>query len=120
MPSGIGYALVRSGDAIGIGIGALIGTLAAVAGALLGLRGQAICMASVLLLISINPLRANIQTLDKVQIVSNRSLVRATEACLGSCHSCLCLGEHRGDWNSLLAAKRAALDLVRGGLEHPD
>ena len=57
VPSGRGYALVRSADALGIGLGALLGTAAAGLGQLRLVYGvEAVCMAGVLLLISLNPL----------------------------------------------------------------
>jgi MFS family permease len=58
VPSGRGYALVRSADALGIGCGALIGTLASTQGALRIVYGvEALCMAAVLILISLRPLQ---------------------------------------------------------------
>ncbi|BEV36582.1 MFS transporter [Synechococcus sp. M16CYN] len=58
VPSGRGYALVRSADALGIGCGALIGTLASTQGLLRVVYGvEAICMGTTLLLISLHPLQ---------------------------------------------------------------
>ena len=58
LPSGRGYALVRSADALGIGIGTLIGTLASTLGMLRTVYGvEAFCMAAVLVLISVQPLQ---------------------------------------------------------------
>ena len=58
LPSGRGYALVRSADALGIGIGTLIGTVAATLGILRTVYGvEAVCMATVLVLISLVPLQ---------------------------------------------------------------
>ena len=57
VPSGRGYALVRSADALGIGLGALLGSLAASLGQLRWVYAiEALCMASVLVLISLTPL----------------------------------------------------------------
>ena len=58
LPSGRGYALVRSADALGIGIGALIGTAAASLGMLRTVYSvEAVCMGAVLVLISLVPLQ---------------------------------------------------------------
>ena len=58
LPSGRGYALVRSADALGIGIGTLIGTAAATLGVLRTVYGvEAACMGTVLVLISLVPLQ---------------------------------------------------------------
>ena len=57
VPSGRGYALVRSADALGIGLGALLGTVAALVGQLRLVYGlEALCMTAVLILISLHPL----------------------------------------------------------------
>ena len=58
LPSGRGYALVRSADALGIGIGTLIGTAAATLGNLRTVYSvEAVCMGAVLVLISLYPLQ---------------------------------------------------------------
>lgn len=58
LPSGRGYALVRSADALGIGIGTLIGTVAATMGTLRTVYSvEAVCMGTVLVLISLHPLQ---------------------------------------------------------------
>jgi len=58
LPSGRGYALVRSADALGIGIGTLIGTAAATLGMLRTVYSvEALCMGAVLLMISLVPLQ---------------------------------------------------------------
>ena len=58
LPSGRGYALVRSADALGIGIGTLIGTAAATLGTLRTVYSvEAVCMGAVLVLISLHPLQ---------------------------------------------------------------
>ena len=58
LPSGKGYALVRSADALGIGIGTLIGTAAATLGTLRTVYSvEAVCMGAVLVLISLYPLQ---------------------------------------------------------------
>ena len=60
LPSGRGYALVRSADALGIGLGALLGTMAASIGQLRLVYGvEALCLASVRILISVQPLLDN-------------------------------------------------------------
>ena len=60
LPSGRGYALVRSADALGIGIGTLIGTAAATLGNLRTVYSvEAVCMGAVLVLISLYPLQDN-------------------------------------------------------------
>ena len=121
MPSSRGYALVRSGDALGIGIGALIGTLAAMAGALRLVYGvEAICMATVLILISITPLlsqRPGLRDSADAQIQtpsfsSGRwSWLMPLMPVLGV--SIVATG--------ILSLQQSALplDLVRGGLERP-
>ena len=56
VPSGRGYALVRSADALGIGLGALLGSVAAFVGQLRLVYGvEAFCMSAVLILISLHP-----------------------------------------------------------------
>ena len=58
LPSSRGYALVRSADALGIGIGTLIGTVAASLGVLRTVYSvEAVCMGAVLVLISLVPLQ---------------------------------------------------------------
>ena len=58
LPSGRGYALVRSADALGIGVGTLIGTVAATLGSLRTVYSvEAVCMGAVLVLISLHPLQ---------------------------------------------------------------
>ena len=58
LPSGRGYALVRSADALGIGIGTLIGTVASALGTLRSVYSvEAVCMGTVLVLISLHPLQ---------------------------------------------------------------
>ena len=121
MPSSRGYALVRSGDALGIGIGALIGTLAAMAGALRLVYGvEAICMATVLILISITPLLSQRPGLrdsadDQIQTPSSSaglwSWLMPLMPVLGV--SIVATG--------ILSLQQSALplDLVRGGLERP-
>ena len=57
VPSSRGYALVRSADALGFGLGALFGSLCAWLGMLRLVYGvEAICMIAVLVLISLFPL----------------------------------------------------------------
>ncbi|MGB1621811.1 MAG: MFS transporter [Synechococcus sp.] len=121
MPSSRGYALVRSADALGIGLGALIGTLAALAGVLRLVYGvEAICMATVLILISLTPLLSQRPT-----ALDNASPPGATTS------------PSAGRWSwlmpllpvlgvslvatGILSLQQSALplDLVRGGLQRP-
>ena len=75
VPSGRGYALVRSADALGIGLGALLGTAAAGLGQLRLVYGvEAVCMAGVLLLISLNPLLDGRPFLRAARTWSSKSL----------------------------------------------
>ena len=118
VPSGRGYALVRSADALGFGIGALLGSLCAWLGMLRLIYGvEAICMIAVLLLISLNPL------LDERRKGSEQRLQDDSEESL------------RLTWlvpllpvlaisivaTGILSLEQSALpiDLVRGGLERP-
>lgn len=121
MPSSRGYALVRSADALGIGLGALIGTLAALAGVLRLVYGvEAICMATVLILISHTPLLS-----QRPAALDTTSIQRQTTP------------PSAGRWSwlmpllpvlgvslvatGILSLQQSALplDLVRGGLQRP-
>lgn len=118
VPSGRGYALVRSADALGFGIGALFGSLCAWLGMLRLIYGvEAICMIAVLLLISLYPL------LDERRTGSEQRLQDDSEERLNL------------NWlipllpvlaisivaTGILSLEQSALpiDLVRGGLERP-
>ena len=126
VPSGRGYALVRSADALGIGCGALIGTLAAILGILRVIYGvEAICMATVLILISLYPLQDN----------RSRHLPDSAEPTDEDSNGSLSDGPLTIRWllpllpvlavsvvaTSLLSLQQSALplDLVRGGLSRP-
>lgn len=121
MPSSRGYALVRSGDALGIGIGALIGTLAAMAGALRLVYGvEAICMATVLILISITPLLSQRPGLRD----STDAQIQTPSSSAGRWSWLMPLMPVLGVSivaTGILSLQQSALplDLVRGGLERP-
>ena len=118
VPSGRGYALVRSSDALGFGIGSLLGTAAAGLGMLRLVYGiEALCMVGVLILISLVPL------IDERRISRNTRAKQHTGAGI------------RLKWllpllpvlgisvvaTGILSLEQSALpiDLVRGGLERP-
>ena len=126
VPSGRGYALVRSADALGIGLGALIGTLAATFGILRIIYGvEAVCMTAVLILISLYPLQDSRST----------DLPNTAEPTGEASDEPLSNGPLTIGWimpllpvlavsvvvTSLLALQQSALplDLVRGGLSRP-
>ena len=117
LPSGRGYALVRSADALGIGLGALIGTLAASLGQLRLVYGvEAICMASVLILISVDPLldqRPMPKETNQKSSTKNLDLSWLPPLLPVLVVSVVATG--------ILALQQSALplDLVKGGLERP-
>ena len=117
LPSGRGYALVRSADALGIGLGALLGTLAASLGQLRLIYGvEVICMASVLILISIDPLldqRPMPQAVDEETSSTNLDWSWLPPLLPLMVASVVATG--------ILALQQTALplDLVKGGLERP-
>ena len=117
LPSGRGYALVRSADALGIGLGALIGTLASSLGQLRLVYGvEAICMASVLILISVDPLldqRPIPQETNQKSSTKNLDLSWLPPLLPVLVVSVVATG--------ILALQQSALplDLVKGGLERP-
>ena len=126
VPSGRGYALVRSADALGIGLGALIGTLAATFGILRIIYGvEAVCMTAVLILISLYPLQDSRSTdlpntaeptgEDSDEPLSNGPLT------IGWIMPLLPVLAVSVVVTSLLALQQSALplDLVRGGLSRP-
>merc|ERR1711965_923524 len=72
VPSGRGYALVRSADALGIGLGALIGTVAATLDTLrIVYAVEVLCMGAVLVLISLQPLINSPVVRDLNQVAAN-------------------------------------------------
>ena len=118
VPSGRGYALVRSADALGFGIGSLLGTAAAGLGMLRLVYGvEALCMLGVLILISLVPLidnrRINRTSRPKQRNGSGIKLnwLMPLIPVLGI--SVVATG--------ILSLEQFALpiDLVRGGLERP-
>ena len=114
LPSSRGYALVRSADALGIGLGALIGTLAAVIGKLRLVYGvEALCMAAVLILISITPLvgQRPSQSTQPASTGGRWTWLLPLLPVLGV--SLVATG--------ILSLQQSALplDLVRGGLQRP-
>ena len=114
LPSSRGYALVRSADALGIGLGALIGTLAAVIGKLRLVYGvEALCMAAVLILISITPLvgQRPCQSTQPASTGGRWTWLLPLLPVLGV--SLVATG--------ILSLQQSALplDLVRGGLQRP-
>ena len=117
LPSGRGYALVRSADALGIGLGALLGTLAASLGQLRLVYGvEAICMASVLILVSVDPLldqRPMPQETHRETSTKNLDLSWLPPLLPLLVVSVVATG--------ILALQQSALplDLVKGGLERP-
>ena len=117
VPSGRGYALVRSADALGIGMGALLGTLAASLGQLRMVYGvEAICMTCVLILISVDPLqdrRPMPQATHQETSNKNFNLSWLPPLLPVLVVSVVATG--------ILALQQSALplDLVKGGLERP-
>ena len=118
VPSGRGYALVRSADALGFGIGALFGSLCAWLGMLRLIYGvEAVCMIAVLVLISLYPLQ------DERNIGSEKRLRHDSEhrfniAWLLPLLPVLAISIVA---TGILSLEQSALpiDLVRGGLERP-
>lgn len=117
VPSGRGYALVRSADALGIGLGALLGTAAAGLGQLRLVYGvEAVCMACVLLLISLNPLLDGRQQPEGLRRTwSGKSLDLSWLPPLIPVLVVSLVA------TAILSLQQSALplDLVRGGLERP-
>ena len=119
-PSGRGYALVRSADALGIGLGALLGSVAAFVGQLRLVYGvEAFCMTAVLILISIHPLEDSRTRPGKD---SARQTERAPQSSglrwLGPLLPVLAVSVIA---TGILALQQSALplDLVNGGLQRP-
>ena len=115
--SGRGYALVRSADALGFGIGALLGTAAAAAGTLrLVYAVEALCMLSVLVLTSLFPL------LDNRTVQPSRERQRQDhQANFGWLLPLLPVLGISIAATAILSLEQSALpiDLVRGGLQRP-
>ena len=121
VPSGRGYALVRSADALGIGIGALIGTVAATLDTLRVVYAvEVLCMGAVLVLISLQPL-INVQTvrdLNRAAANSDNSVSASSRAWLLPLLPVLGISIVA---TGILALQQSALplDLVRGGVARP-
>ena len=120
VPSGRGYALVRSADALGIGLGALLGSVAAFVGQLRLVYGvEAFCMTAVLILISLHPLEDSRTRPSKD---SARPTEREPESSglrwLGPLLPVLAVSVIA---TGILALQQSALplDLVKGGLQRP-
>ena len=121
VPSGRGYALVRSADALGIGIGALIGTVAATLDTLRVVYAvEVLCMGAVLVLISLQPLIDGQTVCDLNRAVANsdNSVSAPSRAWLLPLLPVLGISIVA---TGILALQQSALplDLVRGGVARP-
>ena len=121
VPSGRGYALVRSADALGIGIGALIGTVAATLDTLRVVYAvEALCMGTVLVLISLQPLieGPTVRDLNRAATNSDNSASASSRAWLLPLLPVLGISIVA---TGILALQQSALplDLVRGGVARP-
>ena len=126
VPSGRGYALVRSADALGIGLGALIGTLAATLDALrIVYAVEALCMGAVLVLISLQPLMdgptvrdLKVRDLNSAAPSAQRPPSTGSKSWLLPLLPALAISIVA---TGILALQQSALplDLVRGGLARP-
>ncbi len=121
VPSGRGYALVRSADALGIGIGALIGTVAATLDTLRVVYAvEALCMGTVLVLISLQPLidGSTVRDLNRADANSDNSVSASSRAWLLPLLPVLGISIVA---TGILALQQSALplDLVRGGVARP-
>ena len=121
VPSGRGYALVRSADALGIGIGALIGTVAATLDTLRVVYAvEALCMGAVLVLISLQPLidGPTVRDLNRAAPNSDNSVSASSRAWLLPLLPVLGISIVA---TGILALQQSALplDLVRGGVARP-
>ena len=119
--SGRGYALVRSADALGIGLGALIGTIAATLDVLRVVYAvEALCMGTVLVLISLQPLMdgATVRELSRAAATAQRGGSTPSRAWLLPLLPVLGISIVA---TGILALQQSALplDLVRGGIERP-
>jgi MFS family permease len=122
VPSGRGYALVRSADALGIGLGALLGSVAALMGQLRLVYGvEALCMTAVLILISLHPLEDS-RTRPGRDSTRQSEREREPESSglrwLGPLLPVLAVSVIA---TGILALQQSALplDLVQGGLQRP-
>ena len=121
VPSGRGYALVRSADALGIGIGALIGTVAATLNTLRVVYAvEALFMGAVLVLISLQPLieGQTVRDLNRAATNSDNSASASSRAWLLPLLPVLGISIVA---TGILALQQSALplDLVRGGVARP-
>ena len=121
VPSGRGYALVRSADALGIGIGALIGTIAATLDTLRVVYAvEVLCMGAVLVLISLQPLidGQTVRDLNRAAANSDNSVSASSRAWLLPLLPVLGISIVA---TGILALQQSALplDLVRGGVARP-
>ena len=121
VPSGRGYALVRSADALGIGIGALIGTVAATLDTLRVVYAvEALFMGAVLVLISLQPLieGPTVRDLNRAATNSDNSFSASSRAWLLPLLPVLGISIVA---TGILALQQSALplDLVRGGVARP-
>ena len=121
VPSGRGYALVRSADALGIGIGALIGTVAATLNTLRVVYAvEVLCMGAVLVLISLQPLidGQTVRDLNRAASNSDNSVSASSRAWLLPLLPVLGISIVA---TGILALQQSALplDLVRGGVARP-
>ena len=121
VPSGRGYALVRSADALGIGIGALIGTVAATLDTLRVVYAvEVLCMGAVLVLISLQPLidGQTVRDLNRAATNSDNSVSAPSRAWLFPLLPVLGISIVA---TGILALQQSALplDLVRGGVARP-
>ncbi len=121
VPSGRGYALVRSADALGIGIGALIGTVAATLDTLRVVYAvEVLCMGAVLVLISLQPLidGQTVRDLNRAAAKSDNSVSASSRAWLLPLLPVLGISIVA---TGILALQQSALplDLVRGGVARP-
>ena len=121
VPSGRGYALVRSADALGIGIGALIGTVAATLDTLRVVYAvEVLCMGAVLVLISLQPLidGQTVRDLNRAAPNSDNSVSAPSRAWLLPLLPVLGISIVA---TGILALQQSALplDLVRGGVARP-
>ncbi len=121
VPSGRGYALVRSADALGIGIGALIGTVAATLDTLRVVYAvEVLCMGAVLVLISLQPLidGQTVRDLNRAAANPDNSVSAPSRAWLLPLVPVLGISIVA---TGILALQQSALplDLVRGGVARP-
>ena len=121
VPSGRGYALVRSADALGIGIGALIGTVAATLDTLRVVYAvEVLCMGAVLVPISLQPLidGQTVRDLNRAAANSDNSVSAPSRAWLLPLLPVLGISIVA---TGILALQQSALplDLVRGGVARP-